>query len=189
MFQALRQAARRAAPKTNGTISDQITSTSALAVATVLIALASQQQNENEEADVNSRNSSSRTSSMANQLPFLLPTNNISSHCQCELSTKISRLRRSATSKLMAAEATHKTFFSLYEVDFDHPLGQGAYGDVYMCRDVKTGEECALKKIPKVVYCDVFVCVYLPCICLRLTFCYHLLICRSSLNTWNSKER
>lgn len=188
MFQALRQAARRAAPKTNGTISAQLTSTSALAVATVLIALASEQQNENEEADVNSGNSSSRTSSMANQLPFLLPTN-ISSHCKCELSTKISRLRRSATSKLMAAEATHKTFFSLYEVDFDHPLGQGAYGDVYMCRDVKTGEECALKKIPKVVYCDVFVCVYLPCICLRLTYCYHLLICRSSLNTWNSKER
>jgi serine/threonine protein kinase len=53
------------------------------------------------------------------------------------------------TSKLMAAEASKKTFFSLYEVDFEHPLGSGAYGDVYLCRERGSGEECALKKIPK----------------------------------------
>lgn len=143
MFQALRQAARRAAVKKNEVILTSVVNSSALAVAVVIVALAAEKQSE-ESSNI------SKYSTTADRLPFLLPTSTSSSTCQCELSTKISRLRRSATSKLMAAEATHKTFFSLYEVDFDHPLGQGAYGDVYLCREIKTGEECALKKIPKV---------------------------------------
>eukprot|EP00985_Skeletonema_marinoi_P002396 scaffold1003_cov103-Skeletonema_marinoi.AAC.1 len=59
------------------------------------------------------------------------------------------RLQRSVTSKRMSQEAVTRSFFSLYEVDFDNPLGSGAYGDVYLCRDRATGEKYALKKIPK----------------------------------------
>ncbi len=59
------------------------------------------------------------------------------------------RLQRSVTSKRMSKEAVTRSFFSLYEVDFDNPLGSGAYGDVYLCRDRATGEKYALKKIPK----------------------------------------
>lgn len=59
------------------------------------------------------------------------------------------RLQRSVTSKRMSQEAATRSFFSLYEVDFDNPLGSGAYGDVYLCRERATGESYALKKIPK----------------------------------------
>ena len=59
------------------------------------------------------------------------------------------RIQRAVTSKRMAAEKSRRTFFSVYEVKFDDPLGSGAYGDVYLCRERSTGEECALKKIPK----------------------------------------
>ena len=160
MFHAFRQAARRASSKSNEVIPASIANSSLWAVATVLAALASQSRNEIEQdAETYSDPSSSSNTSLSTvgksaslTLKSIIPIITSPSTCQCELSTKISRLRRSATSKLMAAEATHKTFFSLYEVDFDHPLGQGAYGDVYLCREISTGEECALKKIPKV--CD-----------------------------------
>jgi hypothetical protein len=59
------------------------------------------------------------------------------------------RIQRALTSKRMAAEKSRRTFFSVYEVQFNDPLGSGAYGDVYLCRERSTGEECALKKIPK----------------------------------------
>lgn len=59
------------------------------------------------------------------------------------------RLKRAMTSRRMDAEKTRRTFFSLYEVDFDVPLGSGAYGDVYLCRRRLNGEAYALKKIPK----------------------------------------
>eukprot|EP00584_Thalassiosira_punctigera_P001399 CAMPEP_0172530022 /NCGR_PEP_ID=MMETSP1067-20121228/3905_1 /TAXON_ID=265564 ORGANISM="Thalassiosira punctigera, Strain Tpunct2005C2" /NCGR_SAMPLE_ID=MMETSP1067 /ASSEMBLY_ACC=CAM_ASM_000444 /LENGTH=791 /DNA_ID=CAMNT_0013314165 /DNA_START=226 /DNA_END=2601 /DNA_ORIENTATION=- len=59
------------------------------------------------------------------------------------------RLQRAVTSKRMSAEKSRHTFFSSFEVDFDNPLGSGAYGDVYLCRERGTGEACALKKIPK----------------------------------------
>ncbi len=59
------------------------------------------------------------------------------------------RIQRAVTSKRMAAEKSRRTFFSVYEVQFNDPLGSGAYGDVYLCRERTTDEECALKKIPK----------------------------------------
>jgi len=59
------------------------------------------------------------------------------------------RLRRALTSRRMAAEKSKRTFFAAYEVEFDNPLGSGAYGDVYLCRDRYSREACALKKIPK----------------------------------------
>lgn len=59
------------------------------------------------------------------------------------------RLQRAVTSKRMAAERSSRTFFMAYEVEFDDPLGSGAYGDVYLCRERTSGEACALKKIPK----------------------------------------
>ena len=145
MFQAIRQAARRASLKSNEVIPTSLANSSALAVAAVLVALASDQL----------CNTDNHTDKEKSILPFIVSL----PKCQCELSAHLSNLRRSVTSKLMAAEATHKTFFSLYEVDFDHPLGQGAYGDVYLCRERISGEECALKKIPKVRIVSVCFCL------------------------------
>ena len=59
------------------------------------------------------------------------------------------RLQRANTSKRMEKEKSRRSFFEIYEVKFDDPLGSGAYGDVYLCRERNTGEACALKKIPK----------------------------------------
>jgi hypothetical protein len=156
MFHALRQAARRASSKSNAIILSSISNSSALAAAVVFVAVAYNSRSEKKE-DVNSGvprksllNIDIEQQPVFSPFKSLLPTILAPSTCRCELSAKISRLRRNVTSKLMAAEATDKTFFSLYEVDFDHPLGQGAYGDVYLCREIASGEECALKKIPKV---------------------------------------
>lgn len=151
MFRVFRQAARRAASKSNEAIPASIANSSMVAVAAMLIAMASEKQKENSvaaPADHSNPNSKRLDKSFS-----LLPTIPRST-CQCELSAQpippALKLRRNMTSQLMAAEATAKTFFSLYEVDFDHPLGSGAYGDVYLCRERSSGEECALKKIPKV---------------------------------------
>lgn len=157
MFQAIRQAARRASLKSNEVIPTSLANSSALAVAAVLVALASDQLC-NTDNHTDKENNPEKHTIPKSILPFIVSL----PKCQCELSAHLSNLRRSVTSKLMAAEATHKTFFSLYEVDFDHPLGQGAYGDVYLCRERISGEECALKKIPKVRIVSV-------CFCLTVT--------------------
>lgn len=153
MFQGFRQTARRAASNSNKTISASVVSSSIAAGAAVLLALASGSQPENDdniEANDPLHGETQAPKPLISSLSAIPST----SICQCELSAHLSpndmRLRRAVTSKLMAAEATAKTFFSLYEVDFDHPLGSGAYGDVYLCRERSSGEECALKKIPKV---------------------------------------
>lgn len=152
MFHAFRQAARQAVSKANDATSAYISNSSTLAVALILVALASEKCNENDkDTELNIQQYVKPATSISSK-SLLPPTILTPLTCQCELSTKMSHLRRCATSKLMANVATNKTFFSLYEVDFNNPLGQGAYGDVYMCREISTGEECALKKIPKVCW-------------------------------------
>ncbi|KAL7480553.1 hypothetical protein ACHAW6_006241 [Cyclotella cf. meneghiniana] len=152
MFQVFRQTARRAASNSNKTISASVARSSMAAGAAVLLALASGRQLENDD-NVEANDPLSGETHVPKTPISSLSAIPATSICQCELSahlpTNDMRLRRAVTSKLMAAEATAKNFFSLYEVDFDHPLGSGAYGDVYLCRERSSGEECALKKIPK----------------------------------------
>ena len=153
MFHVFRQAARRAACHVSTPISASVASSSMVAGAALLLALASDTQPENDDSPDPNDSMFGKTNGPVLQISPV-PTSPATSFCQCELSDQLSphdmRLRRAVTSQLMAAEATTKTFFSLYEVDFDHPLGSGAYGDVYLCRERSSGEECALKKIPKV---------------------------------------
>ncbi len=155
---------------------DAISNSSAAAVAILLIALAyERKERSNDGGEVkcgcsNQDNTQTKpeTGTTAPQNSFFTnwstrtpidagPFAPLSSSAQCEHSTSRFhllpehdlRLQRSVTSKRMSQEAATRSFFSLYEVDFDNPLGSGAYGDVYSCRDRATGEKYALKKIPK----------------------------------------
>ena len=132
------------------------------AVALLLVALTAEgkrQTNSKDKDDAKIVNSVESTDPPNSQLTPNIPPLH-SQPCQCEHASATTyhshvmpdhdlRLQRAVTSRRMAAEAIKRSFFSLYEVDFDHPLGSGAYGDVYLCRELATGEECALKKISK----------------------------------------
>jgi len=155
---------------------DVISNSSAAAVALLLIALAYERiehDNDGGEAKCGCSNQDNAqtqpyTTTATRQNSFFTnwssrhptdagPFAPLSSSAQCEHSTSRFhllpehdlRLQRSVTSKRMSQEAATRSFFSLYEVDFDNPLGSGAYGDVYSCRVRATGEKYALKKIPK----------------------------------------
>jgi len=61
-----------------------------------------------------------------------------------------SRIRRYETfAKLQDTAITEDTLESKYAVQWRKPLGQGTFGSVYLAKDRKTGERCAVKKIPK----------------------------------------
>ena len=55
----------------------------------------------------------------------------------------------------MEDTSTRETFNSKYSVQWGKPLGEGAFGKVYIATDRKTGEKVALKKIPKAYTDDV----------------------------------
>lgn len=163
MFPALRTAARRASQGGFAlNASSNISKSSVAAAAIFVSALVIQKSREEKKEKIPNaiKNNSSNEASI-NPLPKESPrTSTEPATCHCEHSSSTNfhsrvmpdhdlRLQRAVTSRRMAAEAVQKTFFSLYEVDFDHPLGSGAYGDVYLCREISTGEECALKKISK----------------------------------------
>mmetsp|Transcript_2796 Transcript_2796/g.5906 ORF Transcript_2796/g.5906 Transcript_2796/m.5906 type:complete len:476 (-) Transcript_2796:1485-2912(-) len=57
--------------------------------------------------------------------------------------------RRRQTIRWLDKTSSKATLESRYKVDWNNPLGEGGYGAVYLCTDRKTGEQCALKKIPK----------------------------------------
>jgi len=109
-----------------------------------------QQANEKDEIDIISSSNSSNGHPLSQSQPQRpiesSPFRNFVATSSAYLDL---RIQRAVTSKRMAAEKSRRTFFSVYEVKFDEPLGSGAYGDVYLCRERSTGEECALKKIPK----------------------------------------
>lgn len=152
MFHAFRTGARRAAADSKA--------------AAVLLAVAIVNEGRQKEECTECQGDASKARYMYSEeaIPSRLRAspyrNFVATSAQCEHSSATSfhsglmpdhdlRLQRAATSRRMAAEKTRQTFFSLYEVDFDNPLGSGSYGDVYLCRERATREAFALKKIPK----------------------------------------
>ena len=77
-----------------------------------------------------------------------LPT---SSTCACEGTDGGYRfnLRRHQTMQMLSETSTAATLKSRYDVDWDNPLGEGAFGAVYLATNRETGQKYALKKISK----------------------------------------
>ena len=141
MFQACRIAARRASRHSScqamamGTTSTSDASFGLAAILLLSAVTAAKRDSTVEESSMITECEGNAKCEHASSTAYY-PTNDI-------------RLQRAMTSRRMEAEKTRRTFFSLYEVDFDVPLGSGAYGDVYLCRKRINGEAYALKKIPK----------------------------------------
>ena len=170
MFHAFQTAARRAASRSSTGNFNPATATAqssmAAAAALILVALAGERQGDDNDNSAECQQStnffaheaSSDSTSTSSSRPYRNFVATSSRTAQCEHTSAgvvipdnhpDLRLQRAATSRRMAAEKSLRTFFAIYEVDFDNPLGSGAYGDVYLCRDRYSGELCALKKIPK----------------------------------------
>ena len=73
----------------------------------------------------------------------------LTSSCACEGNSASFGLRRHQTMKMFSDTSTAATLRSRYDVDWDAPLGEGAFGAVYLCRDRQSGRTYALKKISK----------------------------------------
>ncbi|KAL9187781.1 hypothetical protein ACHAXT_006159 [Thalassiosira profunda] len=165
MFDALRAAARRAASRSSGLHTAAATTHSSAAAVAVLVAAAVVSDDAEGSSSTRAKCQAPRGSLAHGEAappPFsnFVATSASSSHARCEHASATSyhsglmpdhdlRLQRAVTSRRMAAEKSLRTFFAIYEVDFDNPLGSGSYGDVYLCRERASGEACALKKIPK----------------------------------------
>mmetsp|Transcript_13750 Transcript_13750/g.29543 ORF Transcript_13750/g.29543 Transcript_13750/m.29543 type:complete len:821 (-) Transcript_13750:164-2626(-) len=165
MFHAFRAGARRAASRSSSSFkSAAVTSQSSMAIAAVLlVAIVGENQSNEDRAKHHVKCQEANSSNIASNESKAEPYENFvatSAAAQCEHSSMSTfhsglmpdhdlRLRRALTSRRMAAEKSKRTFFAAYEVEFDNPLGSGAYGDVYLCRDRYSREACALKKIPK----------------------------------------
>jgi len=72
---------------------------------------------------------------------------NNSKYCSCESATPF--YSRQQTLRLFDRTSSTATVESKYKVDWNNPLGEGGYGAVFVCTDRKTGENLALKMIPK----------------------------------------
>lgn len=84
----------------------------------------------------------------------LSPTNFLptSSTCACEGRNGGGykfNIRRHQTMQMLSKTSTAATLKSRYDVDWDNPLGEGAFGAVYLCTNRDTGQKYALKKISK----------------------------------------
>jgi len=66
-----------------------------------------------------------------------------------ELVEGVSRLARYRTAQKMEESSNKKWVEDVYRVKWTRPLGEGSFGTVYNATDRKTGEEVAVKKIPK----------------------------------------
>ena len=151
MFHACRAAARRASSHSRSKF-DIFSTTQSSAAAAILLVLVSERHNNennamcqehvegNTDADVynyylnNERGTQSYNNIHAPYRNFVA-----TSSAKCEHSSASQyrsgimpdhhdlRLRRSVTSKRMAAEKSLRTFFSSYEVEFDDPLGSGKF--------------------------------------------------------------
>ena len=82
-------------------------------------------------------------------LPSLAAILPLTSSCACEGRDGSFGLRRHQTMKMFSDTSTAATLRSRYDVDWDAPLGEGAFGSVYLCRDRQSGREYAMKKISK----------------------------------------
>lgn len=61
----------------------------------------------------------------------------------------ISKLRRHETLQRMDDNVTKESLKSRYKVQWKKPLGEGAFGAVYLATNKQTGEKVAVKKISK----------------------------------------
>jgi hypothetical protein len=61
----------------------------------------------------------------------------------------ISKLRRHETLQRMDDNVTKESLKSRYKVQWKKPLGEGAFGAVYLATNKQTGEKVAIKKISK----------------------------------------
>ena len=82
-------------------------------------------------------------------LPSLAAILPLTSSCACEGRNGSFGLRRHQTMKIFSDTSTAATLRSRYDVDWDAPLGEGAFGAVYLCRDRQSGRKYAMKKISK----------------------------------------
>ena len=148
MFHACRAAARRASSHSRSKFNDIAAAQSSAAAAILLVLVSERHNNENNamcqehvegnnDADVYNYylNNERGTQSYAPYRNFVAT----SASAKCEHSSASQyrsgimpdhhdlRLRRSVTSKRMAAEKSLRTFFSSYEVEFDDPLGSGKF--------------------------------------------------------------
>ena len=68
---------------------------------------------------------------------------------QKKISRFFPRLRRNKTLRRMEDTSTKQTLQSKYDVQWNHPLGEGGFGTVFIGEDSFTGEQVAVKKLPK----------------------------------------
>ena len=66
-----------------------------------------------------------------------------------ELVEGVSRLARYRTQQNMENSSTKKGVEDKYKIRWNRPLGEGSFGTVFPATDRNTGEQVALKKIPK----------------------------------------
>jgi predicted Ser/Thr protein kinase len=83
-------------------------------------------------------------------MPF--PLLESSTRVECEalrIPNRYTRIRRHQTLAKMQDSATKATLTSKYEVQWGEFLGEGAFGQVFLAKDRKTGEAVAVKKMPQ----------------------------------------
>jgi serine/threonine protein kinase len=66
----------------------------------------------------------------------------------------ISKLRRTETIQRMDNTSTKDSLRSRYKVNWRKPLGEGAFGAVFLATNRETGDKVAIKKISKQYTCD-----------------------------------
>ena len=160
MFHACQAAARRASSHSRSKFNGTSSATQSSAAAAILLVLVSERHNNednatcqehaeanNDDDDVyndyylNNERGRAQSSYTNSHAPY---RNFVATSAKCEHISAAShyrsgimpdhhdlRLRRSVTSKRMAAEKSLRTFFSSYEVEFDDPLGSGKFYKEY----------------------------------------------------------
>ena len=79
------------------------------------------------------------------------PSSSSSSVKKSSTNSRFKRLarRKMTIQKMHSTSTRNATLEERYDVDLDHPLGEGAFGAVYTAHHRVTNEKVAVKKIPK----------------------------------------
>ena len=81
--------------------------------------------------------------------PTLMTTSSCEGSLSMKDARKFSKLRRHQTLRRMDDTSTKASLTSRYDVHWNNPLGEGAFGTVYLATNRQTGEKVAVKKISK----------------------------------------